>query len=95
MTVKGEWGKMLDIIRKVIGDGQPAICVVFPLALLSEVAMFALSQCFSIFQQERICQSSKSRDTGATQPWCTLSSFLAVPLRKSLNSSVPHLSIMK
>jgi hypothetical protein len=29
MTAKGESGKELDIIRKVIGAGQPAIRVVF------------------------------------------------------------------
>jgi hypothetical protein len=29
MTVKGEWGKMLNILRKVNGARQPAICVVF------------------------------------------------------------------
>jgi hypothetical protein len=28
-TAKGEWGKVLDIIRKVIGAGQPAIRVAF------------------------------------------------------------------
>jgi hypothetical protein len=26
---KGEWRKVLDIVRKVIGAGQPAIHVVF------------------------------------------------------------------
>jgi hypothetical protein len=25
----GDWGKVVDIIGKVIGAGQPAICVVF------------------------------------------------------------------
>jgi hypothetical protein len=29
MTAKGEWGKVLDIIRKVIQAGQPATRVVF------------------------------------------------------------------
>jgi hypothetical protein len=29
MTAKGVWWKVLDIIRKVIGAGQPAICAVF------------------------------------------------------------------
>jgi hypothetical protein len=29
MTVKGERGKVLDIIGRVIGAGQPATCVVF------------------------------------------------------------------
>jgi hypothetical protein len=29
MTAKGESGKELDVIGKVIGAGQPAICVVF------------------------------------------------------------------
>jgi hypothetical protein len=43
MTVKEEWGKVLDIIGKVIRAVQPAIHVrFFPLALLSEIAMFAL-----------------------------------------------------
>jgi hypothetical protein len=27
MTAKGEWGKVLDIIGKVIGAGKPAIHV--------------------------------------------------------------------
>jgi hypothetical protein len=54
MTVTREWGKVLYIIAKVIGNGQPAICAVFPLALLSEVAMFALFQCFSIPQHSRL-----------------------------------------
>jgi hypothetical protein len=29
MTAKGEWGKVLDIIGKVIGARQPATCVAF------------------------------------------------------------------
>jgi hypothetical protein len=41
---------VLNISGKVIGAGQPAIDVVFPLAFLWKVAMFALFQCFSIFQ---------------------------------------------
>jgi hypothetical protein len=52
VTAKGGWGKVLDIITKVIGAGQPTIHVVFFLALLLEVAMFALFQSFSILQQE-------------------------------------------
>jgi hypothetical protein len=41
--VKEEWGKVLDIIGKVIGAGQSAIRVdFFFLAFLLEVAMFAL-----------------------------------------------------
>jgi hypothetical protein len=42
-------GEVLDISGKVIGVGQ--LCVLFSLALLLEVAMFALFQGFSTFQQ--------------------------------------------
>jgi hypothetical protein len=43
---------VLDISRKVIGLGSYTCC--FSLALLSEVAMFALFQCFLIFQHSRL-----------------------------------------
>jgi hypothetical protein len=52
MPAKGEWRKVLDIIRKVIRTEQPAF--------LLEVAMFSLPQGFSIFQHSRLFIINKS-----------------------------------
>jgi hypothetical protein len=53
MTAKGDWGKVLNIIERSLGLGSQPY-VLFSLAVLSEVAMFSLFQCFSIFQHSRL-----------------------------------------
>jgi hypothetical protein len=50
---RGNWGKVLDIIRRSLDLGSQAYTL-FSSGLVSEVAIFALFQCFSIFQHSRL-----------------------------------------